>query len=379
VAGGGADADLDAPSRANVRQPEAGAAPTRRLRVLLLPPQPIGDHAAHIPDSSPDPRDLERRLAAQGIDLVTIDPAGRPFNPFVGKHPMLEGLDPWRALRVMLFERRADLVVSVMDGPAAPLVLLCRLFRFNIPIVLWDIAPAERWQLRKRVQDFVVPRVAGVMTLSSTLAPYIARRWSPTLSVAMIGNRLDTDFFRPVQCPVRRPVDDYIFSIGRDPGRDYPTLLAAMEGVPIELRLRTSRQLAPGADALANVRLLRERVDDRELRDLYAGCRFVVAPLSQTNNAGGLSAIQEAGAMGKALVVTDNPAIRDFIVPDETCLVVPRHDATAMRDAILRLLGDRDLCERLGRNARRLVEETASPAVFAVRFGAALRGFARTT
>ncbi len=383
MAGGGADADLDARSRADVRQPEPGAAPARRLRVLLLPPQPLGASATHIPDSGPDPRDLERRLAAQGIDLVSIDPAGRLFNPFVGRHPMLEGLDPWRALRVMLFERRADLVVSVMEGPAAPLVLLRRLFRFNIPIVLWDIAPAERWQLRKRVQDFVVPRVAGVMTLSSTLAPYIAQRWSSTKSVTMIGNRLDTDLFHPVQCPVQcpvqRPVNDYIFSIGQDPGRDYPTLLAAMEGVPIELRLRTSRQLAPGADALANVRLLRERVDDRELRDLYAGCRFVVAPLSQTNNAGGLSAIQEAGAMGKALVVTDNPAIRDFIVPDETCLVVPRHDATAMRDAILRLLGDRDLCERLGRNARRLVEETASPAVFAVRFGAALRRFARTT
>jgi glycosyltransferase involved in cell wall biosynthesis len=125
--------------------------------------------------------------------------------------------------------------------------------------------------------------------------------------------------------------------------------------------------------------VMRERIDDCALRDLYASCRFVVAPLSQTNNANGVSTIQEAGAMGKALIVTDNPAIRDFIVPDETCLIVPRHDAAAMHDAILRLLNDPDLCARLGRNARRFVEETGSLAVYATRLGAAMRHFARAS
>jgi len=374
VAGGGGDADLAAQSRADLQQQAAGAASPRRLRVLLLPPQAVLRYrTTHTPDSGPDPFDLVQRLAAQGIDLVTIDPAGRPFNPFAGRHPMLEGLDPWRALRVMLRERRADLVVSVMDGPAAPLILLRRLFGFRTPIVLLDLAPAERWRFRKRLQDFVVPRVAGVIVVPSTQVAYIARRWSPSLPVKVIGLLIDTDFFRPMP----RPADDYILSIGQDPGRDYPTLLAAMDDVPIELRLRTSRQLPPGADALANVRVLREPVDDRHLRDLYAGCRFVVVPLAQTNNASGVSSIQEAGAMGKAIIVTDNAAIRDFIVPDETCLVVPCHDATAMRGAILRLLNDPDLCERLGRNARRFAEETGSPPIYAARLSAALRAFVR--
>jgi glycosyltransferase involved in cell wall biosynthesis len=128
---------------------------------------------------------------------------------------------------------------------------------------------------------------------------------------------------------------------------------------------------------MKNVRVLREPVSDCALRDLYANCRFVVAPLSQTNNASGVSTIQEAGAMGKALIVTDNPAIRDFIVPDETCLMVPRHDAAAMHDAILRLLNDPDLCARLGRNARRFAEATGSLAVYTTRLGAAMRHFAR--
>jgi len=81
--------------------------------------------------------------------------------------------------------------------------------------------------------------------------------------------------------------------------------------------------------------------------------------------------------MGKALVVSDNPAIRDFIVPNETCLLVPCGDAAAMRAAIVRLWNDPAMCERLGRNARRFAEETGSPAVYAAKFGAALRRFAR--
>jgi glycosyltransferase involved in cell wall biosynthesis len=90
-----------------------------------------------------------------------------------------------------------------------------------------------------------------------------------------------------------------------------------------------------------------------------------------------VSTIQETGAMGKALVVSDNPAIRDFIVPNETCLLVPCGDAAAMRAAIVRLWNDPAMCERLGRNARRFAEETGSPAVYAAKFGAALRRFAR--
>lgn len=346
----------------------------RRLRVVLLPPQETASYRAnYTPDIGADPFELERLLAAQGIDLITIDPAGRPFNPFVGRHPMLEGLDPLRALRVMLSERRADLVLSVMDGAAAPILLLRRLFGFNTPIVLWDLAPAERWKIRKRLQDFVVPRVAAVLSIPSSQVAYIARRWSPTLPVEVVGALIDTGFFHPIE----RPPGDYIFSIGQDTGRDFPMLIEAMDGVPIELRLRTSRPLPARADTLENVRVLRTRVDDRQLRELYAGCRFVVAPLSPTPNANGVTTIQEAGAMGKALVVTDNPAIRDFIVPDETCLMVPCSDAAAMRAAILRLLEDTALCERLGRNARRFVEATSSPAVYAARFGAALRRFAR--
>jgi glycosyltransferase involved in cell wall biosynthesis len=48
-----------------------------------------------------------------------------------------------------------------------------------------------------------------------------------------------------------------------------------------------------------------------------------------------------------------------------------------LRAAIERLLNEPETCERLGRNARRFVVEHCSRPVFAARFAAALRSFAR--
>lgn len=348
----------------------------RRLKVLLLPPQAAGEYRdGYTPDACPDPFDLERRLAAEGIDLTTLDPAGWPWNPLVGRHPLLEGIDIWRALRVLLFARQYDLVLSVMEAAAAPLLLLRRLFGFRTPIALWDLAPAERWRFRKRVQDFVVPRVRGVLALPSSQVDYIARRWSASVPVIVVGGQIDTDFFRPIETA---PTSDYIFSIGQDVGRDFATLIAAMEGVATTLKLRTSRKLPDQAARLPNVEVLRDRVGDTALRELYAASRFVIAPLMPTENANGVTTIHEAGAMGKAIIVSDNAAIRDFVVPEETCLLVPCGDVDALRAAIRRLLADPELCARLGRNARRFVTERWGNAAFAARFAAAIRTVAET-
>jgi glycosyltransferase involved in cell wall biosynthesis len=306
----------------------------------------------------------------------------------------------------MLRERRYDVVVSVMEGPAAPLLLLRRLVGFTTPIVLWDIAPDDRWRLRTRLQDFVVPRLDGLMVLSSMQPAYIARRWSSRVPVTVIGHHIDTGFYRPADHGSGKDGSgkdgsgndgsgndssgndasgggtgdvgggEYILGVGEDIGRDYATLLAAMQGIPEELVLRTSLALPEAATQLPNLRLMRDRVSEPALRALYAKSRFVVVPLSDTLNASGVSTVLEAGAMGKATIVSASAAMDDFVVDNETCLRVPCHDEAALRAAILRLLNEPETCERLGRNARRFVVENCSRAAFAGRFAAALRAFA---
>jgi glycosyltransferase involved in cell wall biosynthesis len=62
--------------------------------------------------------------------------------------------------------------------------------------------------------------------------------------------------------------------------------------------------------------------------------------------------IMEAFARGRAVVATSVGGIPDIVEPDRNGFLVHRGDAPALADALVRILGDRELAERLGRRAR---------------------------
>jgi len=68
----------------------------------------------------------------------------------------------------------------------------------------------------------------------------------------------------------------------------------------------------------------------------------------------------EAAACGRPLVATEVPGCREICVDGETGLCVPPQDAAALADAIVRLIGDAALRERLAHEARMLVEREFS-------------------
>lgn len=64
----------------------------------------------------------------------------------------------------------------------------------------------------------------------------------------------------------------------------------------------------------------------------------------------------EAMANYCGIVAADTGGIPQMIVPEETGLLVPVKDGTALREGLLRLLREDELCGRLGKAARRKVE-----------------------
>jgi glycosyltransferase involved in cell wall biosynthesis len=63
--------------------------------------------------------------------------------------------------------------------------------------------------------------------------------------------------------------------------------------------------------------------------------------------------VLEALAMGKAIVSTDADGLKDVLTDGHDARMVPRRDAAALADAIVRLAGDPAERARLGANARR--------------------------
>ncbi|MDB5888914.1 MAG: hypothetical protein JWM03_1786, partial [Rhodocyclales bacterium] len=104
--------------------------------------------------------------------------------------------------------------------------------------------------------------------------------------------------------------------------------------------------------ATGAVEFLGHRADALELNQSCS-----VAVLASTQGEGIPRALLEAAACGRPLVATDVPGCRELVVDGSTGLLVPPADAPALADAILRLLHDNVLSERLGAAARVLVTE----------------------
>lgn len=81
----------------------------------------------------------------------------------------------------------------------------------------------------------------------------------------------------------------------------------------------------------------------------------------------------EAAACGRPMIATDVPGCRDVVQPGETGLLVPLQDRDALADAILTLAQDGAVRQRMGQNARAMVERCFANEVVANKMQALYR------
>lgn len=87
--------------------------------------------------------------------------------------------------------------------------------------------------------------------------------------------------------------------------------------------------------------------------DSYSKANIVVLP---SYREGLPKSLIEAAACGRAVVTTDVPGCRDAITPDETGLLVPVKNASALAESIAKLCVEHDLRQQLGAAGRQLAE-----------------------
>ncbi|XSG80939.1 MAG: glycosyltransferase family 4 protein [Methyloligella sp. ZOD6] len=97
-------------------------------------------------------------------------------------------------------------------------------------------------------------------------------------------------------------------------------------------------------------------VDD--ISDVWRRAHFAV--LASTGGEGLPKSLLEAAACGRPMVATDVPGSREIAIDGETAITVPPDDYKALADAMERMAADAGLRERLGANARALVEKKFS-------------------
>ena len=323
---------------------------------------------------------LRERLGAE-VDLADHRSVLGSRDPRVRLARAAAGCDAATACLGFLGRRNYDALFTIGEAVGIPLALLLKgAARRPVHVTL-----GHRMTAPKKGVFYKVFRVQNamdrVLVYSAFQRDYARRAWGAGEDkVRMIPYAVDPGFFRPNPQAAVNP--GQLCSIGSE-WRDQDTLLRAMAGLPdLTLKLTAFSPWTKGANAIrpdklpANVQA--QRYTYVELRELYETSMFSVVPVQDADFAAGITAIIEAMAMGKAVITTATRGCHPGIVRDgENGLLVPLHDAEAMRAAIRRLADDEGLRARMGANARRWVEENATLGHWVGHIAGAIQGALR--
>jgi glycosyltransferase involved in cell wall biosynthesis len=168
-----------------------------------------------------------------------------------------------------------------------------------------------------------------------------------------------------------RPTSDqgYIFAGGLQ-GRDWKTLLQAVEGLPYPVRIYTQHKF----DGLpANVTVT---TTNREgYYDAMAAASCVVVPLlPEKMRITGTTTFSAAMGMGKVVIVTEPYGAPDYMENGVSGFYVNYGDASGVRKCIIRAMQDPRLRAQIGTEARSRAWAEFSPEAFRKRVLALLDG-----
>jgi glycosyltransferase involved in cell wall biosynthesis len=266
---------------------------------------------------------------------------------------------PWAGQAKALTSRRAvasaDVVLSLFEDQGLAALTAKRLGlapyagRPHVLVSCWLAERLPTMDAARRAQVAASARAADrIVVFSRNQVERLQDLLDlPDGRVVAVEFGIDDGFF-PAS---RRRRTGPVTTIGRDSSRDLATFAAAvapLEHDALVVRHRDGLEL----DLPANCSVRYDITHD-QYRAVLAEAPVVVLPTTAPAYPAASTVLVEAMASACPTVVTDSPAIRDYVRPGVDGLVVPRGDAPALRAAVAGLLADPAGAARMGQDARR--------------------------
>jgi glycosyltransferase involved in cell wall biosynthesis len=340
---------------------------SRRRSLILVPAWPgqlSSDELMRSALAGERPRtdyvELARAIDADVMDMAYLNSRATRVARAV---MACSGAVPAQITEAFIRRRRYRDIVARADRLGLPLAGL-----FKLAHSRRDVALISVWLSRRKKAVFLRPlgvhsHLKAIINYSSVQMQYATEHLGvPRTKLHHVLMQADERFWRHDG----RPSENLICAVGAE-ARDYSTLLEAVRGLDVQVEIAVGSSVLRSGDAAldlgptvrpmlasdlpANVRL-RQQLDHRELRELYARARLVVVPLQDVDFDAGGTVICEAMMMGKPVVLTQARGQADFIRDCETGLYVPPTDPRALRLALEHLLTNREEAERMGQAAK---------------------------
>lgn len=271
-----------------------------------------------------------------------------------------------------LFFRYDAIFTSTAYGSLFLYACLKAIFRFSSPRwVMLDFnlrnTAGKCQTLKQKLFAWALKHVDGVVAISEVEAQAM-REFMPHLSnkIIFIHEAVDTDFFKPSGEREEEPA--LILSVGRDPSRDFDTLVAATRDLPVRVVLATKPERVAHLQPLP-AHIQQQSFPPSEMRQIFARAAVVVVGLHVKDQEGadsmGTFSVLEAMSMGKAVVVTHSRSMESYVADGVTGRFVPVQDVEGLHRVLQELLRDVPQRVSLGRAAREFVLQHGESEQFA--------------
>jgi glycosyltransferase involved in cell wall biosynthesis len=226
----------------------------------------------------------------------------------------------------------------------------------RVPLVVVACWAAERLPMLPPSRLRIVRRLATevdhwIVFSENQVAVFRDQLDIPPSRVTVVPFGVDENFFRP-SAPSQQA---YVLVAGKDSGRDFRVFLDAVSGTSIPTKLVCPPWSLDGQPLPSNVEFVGP-LDNAGYRDVLAKAAISVIPTKTFAYPTGQSVLLESMSSGKPCIVTDTPAIRDYVDDGRTAILVPPGDPGAMRREIEGLLMNPRRAQEIGRSARSAVE-----------------------
>lgn len=270
-----------------------------------------------------------------------------------------------QVFEALFIQHNYDVIFTQSEKAGLPLAFLMKYLTIKTPHVMivsritsmYEKKSKQKMWLLKHTQN----QITTILIWSSVQRKIaIEQLGIPAEKIKLLKRGTDQRFWFPGE----KKEKNMICSVGMEM-RDYPTLIEAIRplDIPCHIAAGAARgEIFETVKRLYNIDKMPDNVtvgkkEYQELRELYRRCRFSVVSLLPTDSDNGLTAILEAMAMGIPVICSRVEGQVDVIKDGETGILVPQGDPIAMRKAIVDLWNDPERAERMGKAARKYVEE----------------------
>ncbi len=212
----------------------------------------------------------------------------------------------------------------------------------------------KRW-ITKLIERTAYKTADGIITTSQSNFEYIERNYGPDGTHVLIPNYVETGVFKPMNMVKKRGSICFIGRLTKE--KNLFALLKALKTLPYTLTIIGSgeqeEQLKHCANKNgANVNFL-GNIPNHELPKILNQYELFILPSLWENMP---KTLLEAMACGMPVIGTDVKGINEVIEHDKNGILC-NTDSSSIREAIISLMEDEGLKEKLGKNARNTIIE----------------------